>query len=109
MGGGPRIKHWEGETLELFPDVTVIRGGGHFTGSCMLHWAGGAGGRGIVCCSGTPHVAAGRKHVTFMRSYPNLVPLPAGRVQAIAKALAPYEFDMMFGNFFDSVIETGAK
>jgi hypothetical protein len=30
-------------------------------------------------------------------------------VNAIAEALAPFEFDMMFGNFFDSVIRTGAK
>ena len=103
------IKLWEGETLRLTQDVTVIRGGGHFSGSCMLHWAGGAGGRGIVCSSDTAYVAADRKHVTFMRSYPNLVPLPAARVKAIASALAPFEFDMMFGNFFDSVIRGGAK
>ncbi len=109
MRGGPRIKHWEGETLRLTPDVTVIRGGGHFTGSSMLHWSGGAGGRGIVCCSDTAYVAADRRHVTFMRSYPNLVPLPAARVKAIAAALAPFAFDMMFGNFFDSVIASGAK
>jgi hypothetical protein len=75
----------------------------------MLHWASGAGGRGVVCCSDTAYVAADRKHVTFMRSYPNYVPLPARAVQAVAAALAPFEFDMMFGNFFDSVIETGAK
>jgi hypothetical protein len=106
---GDGITPWEGEALQLAPDVTVIRGGGHFTGSCMLHWAGGAGGRGIVCSSDTAYVAADRKHVTFMRSYPNLVPLPAERVKAIATALAPFEFDMMFGNFFDSVIRTGAK
>ena len=30
-------------------------------------------------------------------------------MQAIAKALAPFEFDKMFGNFFESVIESGAK
>jgi hypothetical protein len=109
MREGPRIKHWEGETLRLTPDVTVIRGGGHFTGSSMLHWSGGAGGRGIVCCSDTAYVAADRRHVTFMRSYPNLVPLPAARVKAIAAALAPFAFDMMFGNFFESVIASGAK
>jgi hypothetical protein len=103
------VTPWKGETLQLVPDVTVIRGGGHFSGSCMLHWAGGAGGRGIVCSSDTAYVAADRRHVTFMRSYPNLVPLPAERVKAIAAALAPFEFDMMFGNFFDSVIRTGAK
>jgi hypothetical protein len=109
MRRGPGIKPWSGETLKLFGDVTLIRGGGHFTGSSMLHWAGGAGGRGVVCCADTSYVAADRRHVTFMRSYPNLVPLPARAVQKIAAALAPFEFDMMFGNFFDSVIESGAK
>jgi len=89
--------------------VTLIRGGGHFTGSSMLHWAGGASGRGIVCCSDTAYVAADRAHVTFMRSYPNFLPLPAERVKAIANALAPFEFDKLFGNFFESVIESGAK
>ena len=44
-----------------------------------------------------------------MRSYPNLLPLPAQNVQRIAAALAPFAFDMMFGNFFESVIRTGAK
>jgi len=109
MRRGPGIKPWQGETLKLLPDVTLIRGGGHFTGSSMLHWAGGAGGRGVVCCADTAYVVADRRHVTFMRSYPNLIPLPARAVQKIAAALAPFPFDMMFGNFFDSVIETGAK
>jgi len=106
---GPRIKLWQGETLKLTPDVTLVRGGGHFTGSSMLHWAGGANGRGIVCSSDTAYVATDRKHVSFMRSYPNLIPLSAARVKAIADALAPFEFDKMFGNFFESVIESGAK
>jgi hypothetical protein len=44
-----------------------------------------------------------------MRSYPNLVPLPAERVKAIATALEPFQFEKMFGNFFESVIESGAK
>ena len=109
MRKGPRIKLWEGETLKLTPDATLIRGGGHFTGSSMLHWAGGAAGRGIVCCSDTAYVANDRKHVSFMRSYPNYLPLSAESVKAIAKALAPFAFDKMFGNFFDSVIESGAK
>jgi hypothetical protein len=106
---GPRIKLWQGETLKLAPDTTLIRGAGHFEGSSMLHWTGGAGGSGILCSSDTAYVAADRQHVSFMRSYPNFIPLPAERVQAIAKALAPFDFDKMFGNFFESVIESGAK
>jgi hypothetical protein len=103
------LEFWEGEALELLPGVTLIRGGGHFTGSSMLHWAEGAGGKGILCASDTAYVALDKRHVSFMRSYPNLLPLPAQNVKAIAGALAPFAFDMMFGNFFESVIETGAK
>jgi glyoxylase-like metal-dependent hydrolase (beta-lactamase superfamily II) len=103
------LKPWQGETLDLLPGVTLIRGGGHFPGSSMLHWADGAGGKGVLCASDTAYVVADRRHVTFMRSYPNLVPLPARNVQAIAAALAPFPFDIMFGNFFESVIQTGAK
>jgi hypothetical protein len=109
MRSGGDIRLWEGDVLKLLPDVTVIRGGGHFAGSSMLHWAKGASGRGILCASDTAFVAADRKHVSFMRSYPNLVPLPARAVEAIASALSPLEFDMIFGNFFESVIPTGAK
>lgn len=103
------LRLWQGETLQLLPDVTLIRGGGHFPGSSMLHWAKGAGGRGVLCASDTAYVVNDRKHVSFMWSYPNLLPLGAREVQAIATAVQPFAFDMMLGNFFESVIRTGAK
>src|SRR5437667_6577978 len=37
------IEYWEGDTLALNSEVTLIRCGGHFPGSTVLHWA--AGGR----------------------------------------------------------------
>ena len=46
MRPDPSIQLWNGETLELLPDVTLIRCGGHFPGGTVLHWAKGAGGRG---------------------------------------------------------------
>lgn len=103
------LKPWDGETLQLLPDVTLIRGGGHFAGASMLHWAKGAGGRGVLCSSDTATVAIDRKYVSFMRSYPNLTPLAAHHVRAIAAALAPFEFDAIYGVFLDSVIKTGGK
>ena len=39
------IVHWTGETLELGQGLTLIRCGGHFAGSAVLHWAAGAGGK----------------------------------------------------------------
>src|SRR5712671_4776179 len=103
------IRLWEGETLPLLPDVTLIRGGGHFPGGSMLHWAKGAGGRGVLCSSDIATVTTDRKFLTFMWSYPNFIPLPAPAVEGIAAALAPFRFDAIYGHYFDRVIPTGAK
>jgi hypothetical protein len=50
-----------------------------------------------------------RKSFTFMRSYPNMIPLSAAQVGAIAAAVEPFRFDRVYSHFFDRVIETGAK
>jgi hypothetical protein len=86
----------------------MIRGGGQFPGSSMLHWAKGAGGRGVLCSSDIATVTADRKFLTFMWSYPNFIPLPAAAVEGIAAALAPFRFDTIYGHYFDRVIPTGA-
>jgi hypothetical protein len=83
---------WEGDTLDVLPDVTLIRCGGHFPGGTVLHWAKGAGGRGLVCSSDIATVTTDRKFLSFLRSYPNLIPLSAKQVSAIAAALAPFAF-----------------
>jgi hypothetical protein len=109
MRPDPCIAPWRGETRELLPGVTLIRGGGHFPGGAMLHWAAGAEGRGVLLASDIATVTMDRKFLTFMRSYPNLIPLSAKGVAAIGAALAPFAFDRIYGHFFDRVIPTGAK
>ena len=47
MRPDPSIQLWDEETLQLLPDVVLIRCGGHFPGGTVLHWAKGAGGRGF--------------------------------------------------------------
>ena len=103
------VQFWEGETLSLLPDITLIRGGGHFPGGAMLHWAKGAEGRGVLCSSDIATVTTDRKFLSFMRSYPNLIPLSAREVEGIGAALEPFAFDTIYGHFFDRVIRTGAK
>jgi hypothetical protein len=109
MRRDPSLKLWDGETLELIPGVTLIRCGGHFAGGTALHWAQGAGGRGVVCSSDMATVTTDRKFFTFMRSYPNLIPLSAKSVTAIVAALDPFAFDVVYGHFFDRVIPRDAK
>lgn len=103
------VQPWSGETREVLPGVTIIRGGGHFPGSSLLHWTDGAEGRGVLCSSDTAMVTADRKFVSFMHSYPNLVPLSPRKVRGVMKALEPFAFDRVYGIFFDRVIAEGGK
>jgi len=104
MRSDPAVKHWDGETLQLLPGLTLIRGGGHFAGGTMLHWASGADGRGALLSSDIATVTTDRKFLTFMYSYPNLIPLNAAQVRGIAAAVAPFRFDRIYGHYFDRVI-----
>ena len=42
-----------------------------------------------------------RDYVSFMRSYPNLLPLSAPAVERIGRMLEPYPFDPIYGGFYD--------
>ena len=64
----------------------------------MLHWPAGAGGRGALLTGDTVMVVPDTNWVSFMRSYPNLIPLPARTVRALAERLAPLDFDRIYGN-----------
>ena len=73
----PRIELFDDE-VEPVPGVTVARIGGHFDGACVLHWPAGSDGRGALLTGDTIMVVEDRGWVSFMWSYPNLIPLDAG-------------------------------
>ena len=98
------------ELTSLLPGLTAVRCGGHFEGSSVLHWPAGAGGRGALFTGDTIMVAADRRWVSFLRSYPNYLPLPAVAVERIAAAVEPLAYDRIYGNpGWEKLIETGAK
>jgi hypothetical protein len=109
MRPDPVIKLWEGDTLQLAPGITLIRCGGHFAGGTVLHWAGGGEGRGALLSGDIVQLIPDRKHVSFMRSYPNLIPLSAPAVARIGAILEPFSFDVIYGAWFDRVIPRGGK
>lgn len=104
----PAIVEWRG-TREVLPGVTLIQTGGHFEGSAVLHWAGGGGGRGALFVGDSIGVVADVRAVSFMRSYPNLIPLPADTIRRIVRAVQPYSFDRIYGGWWDRVTSTGGK
>jgi len=109
MRPDPAITLWQGDTFTLWNGVTLIRCGGHFEGGTVLHWAGGAGGRGLVCSGDILTVTTDRKWLSFMRSYPNFIPLSEREVEHIGRAMAPFSFDRLYGHYVDRVIAAGAK
>lgn len=104
-----RIRYWDEDAHTLWDGLTLLRAGGHFTGSTVLHWPGGADGRGALLTGDTITVVSDRRYVSFMRSYPNLIPLPAATVAAIAAAVAPYPFERLYGGWWGKVIDTDAQ
>jgi glyoxylase-like metal-dependent hydrolase (beta-lactamase superfamily II) len=103
------IVFWQGETHQLAPGLTLIRCGGHFPGGTVLHWSGGAGGKGALLSGDIIQVAQDRKTVSFMYSYPNYIPLGARDVRRIVDAVEPFEFDQIYGAWFGLNIAQGAK
>ncbi|MFB6725650.1 MBL fold metallo-hydrolase [Kribbella sp. NPDC056345] len=101
------IQAWTG-VLNPLPGVTILQPGGHFPGSAVVHWADGAEGKGVVLSGDTIFANPDRTSVSFMRSYPNRIPLSGAVVDRVARALDPYEFDRLYNNF-GSVIPVDAK
>jgi hypothetical protein len=109
MRPDPSIRFWSGETHALQQGLTLVNAPGHFDGATMLHWAGGADGRGALLSGDIFQVVPDRKHLSFMRSYPNLIPLPARTVQRMDAVMQPFPYDRIYGAWWDRVINAGAK
>lgn len=96
---------WRGNTLAVGHGMTLIRCGGHFEGAQVLH----AAPLNTLFSGDVLQVVMDRAHVSFMRSYPNLIPLNAPTVRRIADAVDPYGFDTIHGAFPGRTIRTDAK
>jgi glyoxylase-like metal-dependent hydrolase (beta-lactamase superfamily II) len=109
MNPDPAIQFWEGESYHLGDGLTLIRCGGHFDGSTVLHWSAGAQGRGVILAGDTLMVASDRRSVSFMYSFPNYLPLSAAKVKQIVQAVEPYQFDRIYSAWFDRLLPGDAK
>ena len=103
------IEFWEGDTRELGKGITLLRCGGHFEGGSVLHWPEGAGGNGVILSGDILQVVQDRRWVSFMYSYPNLIPLPASTVRRIVDAVESFEFDRIYGAWWGKTVFTDAK
>ena len=102
------IVEWA-DTKEVLPGLTLIQTGGHFEGSAVLHWAAGADGKGALLVGDTMTVVSDVRAVSFMRSYPNLIPLPADEIRRIVAAVRPYSFERIYGGWWERVTRSDGK
>lgn len=102
----PHLQFWSGEAHEVLPGLKLHRIGGHFPGNTVLHLAE----RRTLLSGDTVLVTWDRRHVAFMWSYPNYVPLPAAEVERIGARLAALDVDALYSAFWDrGAIESGAQ
>lgn len=103
------IQFWDGETKEILPGLTTVRCGGHFPGSSVLHWAEGTNGKGALFTGDTIYVVSDQRYVSFMYSYPNLIPLNAKAVRRIVDAVEPYAYEQIYGAWNGKIVVEDAK
>src|SRR5438128_28317 len=97
------------EGNQLWNGMSLIRAGGHFDGGTVMHWPGGAEGRGALLAGDLLQVAQDRRWVSFMYSYPNYIPLPASEIDRIVAAVEPFAFDRIYGAWWDRNVASDAK
>ena len=100
------VQLWE-EKAEVLPGVVLHRIGGHFPGSAVAHFTG-ADGRGVLLTGDTVAGTPDEHWVSFMRSFPNKVPLSAAVVAKVADRVLALDFDRLYDNFGGRVLEDAA-
>jgi hypothetical protein len=104
MRPDPGVRFFASDELPLPGGLRLLRLGGHFPGAAVLHWPAGAEGRGALLAGDVLQVVSDRRYVSFMYSYPNLVPLPAHVVERMAARVRELRFDRIYGAWWDRVV-----
>lgn len=102
------VRFWSGDSMEILPGRTLLNVRVHFPGGTVLHWRG-TDGRGALCSGDIIAVVADRRWVSFMYSYPNLIPEHPDTVRRTVSMLEPYEFDALYGAWWGRVVDGDAK
>lgn len=106
MRPDPAVTFWDSPSHEILPGLRLVHCGGHFAGGTVLHWEAGAEGRGALLTGDILQVVHDMRYVSFLRSYPNLIPLPPAEVERIAEIVDGLRFDRVYGAWWDRHIES---
>jgi len=77
-----------------------------------LHWPAasrGGGSKGALLTGDIITVVQDRRYVSFMRSYPNLIPLGAMAIRRIVERTEPFTFEQIYGGWWQANVLADAK
>lgn len=97
-----RLVLWSGDTHALAPGLTLINAGVHFAGGSVLHWREGS----ALLSGDILQVVPDRRWVSFMRSYPNLIPERPGVIRRAVALLEPFAFDRIYGAWWRRIVDS---
>ncbi len=100
------VVFWSGDTREIGPGLTLINAGVHFDGGQVLHWAADPDGRGALFSGDIFTVVQDRRWVSFMHSYPNLIPERPRTIRRALSLMEPFRFERVYGAWWKRVVET---
>lgn len=109
VGRSRNVVFWEGDALEIGEGLTLLNCAVHFAGGAVLHWAGGAGGAGALLSGDIFQVVMDRRYVSFMYSYPNLIPEHPDTIRRAVGLTEPYPFEQVYGAWWQRNVTAGAK
>lgn len=101
----PCIELWSGDAIELAPGLTLVNCGVHFDGGTVLHWADADDGAGALLSGDILQVVMDRRWVSFMRSYPNLIPEHPQTIERARRLLQPYRFRRIYGAWWGRIVD----
>lgn len=93
-----QLKLWKGESLRISDAVEIIRVGGHFPGSAVLHYQPSAQPPAIFV-GDSFYLSHSKQFLSAMYSYPNNIPLKKDQLFRTFSKIEPLDFDALFGAF----------
>ncbi len=103
----PAVQLWD-EPHDVVPGVRLEQIGGHFPGSTVA-LVTGADRRGVLLAGDGIFPGPDGRTVSFLRSYPNRIPLSAAVVRRIADQVGRLDFDRLYNNFRGVVPERAGE
>jgi len=103
----PAVQLWE-TAHDVVPGVWVEQVGGHFPGSTVARYTA-PDGKGVLLAGDAVFPNDDGQSVSFMRSYPNLIPLSAAVVRRLADQVTGLEIDRLYNNFRARVPERAGE